>query len=321
MVTVSGKAAWGAPGSANRRLAIVHPSEPPQNLTRANGNLVGNTLRRLEKSGFVEGQTLEIERYCALGSTDMLRTLAAAAVQSHPDVILAISGKTVSELKRLTDTVPIVGVMSDPVAYGVVSSLSHPGGNVTGASVDPGIDIWVKRMALLKEAVPGLKRVFFVAPDTTWTTAVGRSVRAAAGTIGVELVGPPVENPHHETDYAKAFFGVADRAEAVLVSSAAENRTFGPQIVKLAEASRLPALFPYRNYVVEGGLMAHDIDLTDIWNRVADQIVGIFKGDKPGDLPIYQPKRFRFVINMAAAKVIDFEFSRNLIAMADEVLD
>src|SRR6478609_4409313 len=113
--------------------------------------------------------------------------------------------------------------MSDPVAYGLLTSLSHPGGNITGASVDPGIEIWVKRMALLREAVPSMSRVFYVAPDSTWTTAVGLGVRAAAEKIGVELIGPPVENPHGEAEYTKSFSEVSKRADAILVSSAAEN--------------------------------------------------------------------------------------------------
>jgi putative tryptophan/tyrosine transport system substrate-binding protein len=256
-----------------------------------------------------------------MGSTEKLRELAAAVVATSPDVILAISGKTVSHLRKLTSTIPIVGVMSDPVAYGLVTSLSHPGGNITGASVDPGIEIWVKRIALLKEAVPSMSRIFYVAPDSTWTTAVGLGVKAATEKIGVELIGPPVEDPHGKAEYIKAFSGLRSRADAILVSSAAENRTFGKLIVKLAQDSRLPALYPYRTYVSDGGLMAHDLDIADIWTRAADQISWIFRGEKPGDIPIYQPRQYHLVINMEAAKAIGFEFRPNLIAMADEVID
>lgn len=302
-------------------LAIIHPSEPVGNPTTSSSNLVGNALKHLEKLGYYEGKNIDIRRYSAMGSTEKLRELASTVVLSKPDVILAISGKTVSKLAKLTNNIPIVGVMSDPVAYGLVTSLSHPGGNITGASVDPGIDIWVKRMALLKEAVPGMSRVFYVAPDSTWTTAVGIEVKVAAQKIGVELIGPPVEDPHGEAEYTKAFTGVSERADAVLVSSAAENRTVGKLIVKLAQANRLPALYPYRTYVSDGGLMAHDLDIADIWTRAADQIAWIFRGDKPGDIPIYQPRQYHFVINMEAAKAIGFEFKQNLIAMADEIID
>jgi putative tryptophan/tyrosine transport system substrate-binding protein len=314
-------AAWALQGTTGRRLAIVHPSEPPQALTSSNDNLVGNALRRLEKLGYAEGKSLEVFRFCALGSTSKLRELASDAVAAKPDVILAISGKTVTLLKGKTGTIPIVGAMSDPIAYGLVTSLSHPGGNITGASVDPGIEIWVKRMTLLKEAVPQMTRVFYVAPDTTWTTAVGFGVKAASDKTGVALVGPPVDSPHGEAEYRKAFAEASAGIDALLVSSAPENFTVRKLIVSLTQERRLPALYPYRNYVTEGGLMSHDIDLTDVWLKIAEQIAAIFKGDKPGDIPIYQPRQFRFVINMAAAKAIDFQFSQNLIAMADEVID
>jgi putative tryptophan/tyrosine transport system substrate-binding protein len=313
--------AMAASGAEIRSLAIVHPSEPPQNLTVKSNNLVGNALRRLERHGFIEGENLVIHRYCAMGSTDMLSQLVSDAVLAKPDVILAISGKTVSKLHRLTGTIPIVGAMSDPIAYGLVTSLSHPGGNVTGASVDPGMDIWIKRLALLKEAVPGLGRVFYVAPDTTWTTAVGIGVKAAAEKASLDLVGPPVESPHQEAEYEKSFELASKSATAIIVSTAPENFTVRRKIVYLAHKYRMPALYPYRNYVAEGGLMSHDIDLTDIWLRLADQIAWILNGEKPGNLPIYQPKQFRFVINVSAAKEIGFEFSQNLMAMADEVID
>ncbi|UIN34882.1 ABC transporter substrate-binding protein [Methylobacterium oryzae] len=308
-------------GETVHRLAVLHPSEPTGNLTVNSSNLVGNALKHLEKLGYVEGKNLEVGRYSALGSTEKLRELAAEVVLTKPTVILAISGKTVSHLSKLTRTIPIVGVMSDPVAYGLVTSVSHPGGNITGASVDPGIDIWAKRITLLKEAVPGMSKVFFVAPDSTWTTAVGLGVKAAAEKTGVELIGPPVENPHGGTEYTKAFSEVSKRSDAILVSSAAENRTQGKLIIKLAQDNRLPALYPYRTYVTDGGLMAHDLDIADIWTKAADQIAMIFKGENPGDIPIYQPRQYHLVINMEAAKNIGFQFQQNIIAMADEVID
>jgi putative tryptophan/tyrosine transport system substrate-binding protein len=314
-------AAWAVQGAAVHRLAIVHPSEPPQALTSSNDNLVGNALRRLEKLGFAEGKSLEVFRFCALGSTSKLRELVSNAVATKPDVILAISGKTVTLLKEMTGTIAIVGAMSDPIAYGLVTSLSHPGGNITGASVDPGIQIWVKRMTILKEAVPRMTRVFYVAPDTTWTTAVGVGVKAAGEKTGVTLVGPPVDSPHGEAEYKKAFAEASAEIDAVIVSSAPENFTVRKLIVGLTQERRLPALYPYRNYVTEGGLMSHDIDLTDVWLKIAEQIAAIFRGEKPGNIPIYQPRQFRFIINMAAAKAIGFQFNQNLIAMADEIVD
>ncbi|MGW8788667.1 ABC transporter substrate binding protein, partial [Heyndrickxia sporothermodurans] len=96
---------------------------------------------------------------------------------------------------------------------------------------------------------------------------------------------------------------------------------YGKLIVKLAQDNRIPALYPYRAYVDEGGIMAHDLDIADIWTRAADQIAWIFRGDRPGDIPIYQPRQYHLVINMGAARTIGFEFKQNLIAMADEVID
>jgi putative ABC transport system substrate-binding protein len=176
-------------------------------------------------------------------------------------------------------------------------------------------------MALLKEAVRGLTKVFYVAPETTWTTAVGLGVKAAAEKSGVELIGPPVESPHQEADYTKAFASAPKHADAFLISSALKNFTNRNVVINLSQEYRFPALYPYKDYVTAGVLMTHDIDQRDLYLAIIDQIVKICNGANPEDIPIYQPKHFRFVINMSAVKAIGFQFSQNLVAAADEVID
>lgn len=319
--TASFSSAWAVQGAPVRTLAIVHPSAPPQILAAKSNYFIGNALDKLEESGYIEGKNLKIERYCALGSSEKLRKLCAEAVKASPDVILAISGRTVTILRDLTNKIPIVGLMSDPLSYGVVKSLSHPGGNITGASVDSGIEIWVKRITLLNEAVPGLKKLFYLAPETSWTTAVGLGVKAAAEKCGVGLVGPPVESPHQGVDFEKAFANIPEQVDAALISSASENFTNRFKIVDILQEKKLPAMYPYKDYATAGGLMAHDVNQKDLYYAIVHQIVRIFDGDLPGDLPIYQPKHFHFVINLSAAKAIGFEFNQNLVAAADEVID
>lgn len=321
LCAASARAGIAAESVGIRRLAILHPSAPSTSMTGDGTPVFRILFRHLEKSGYVEGRNLVVDRYAPLGSKQSLRAMILAATETKPDAILAVSGKTVSHLKRLTATIPIIGVMSDPVAYGLVTSLSHPGGNVTGCVVDPGIDIWVKRLSILKEAVPGASKVFYVAPDTTWTTAVGLGVKAAAATTGIQIVGPAVEDPFQEDQYRKAFADLSERPDAVLVSSAAENRSFGKLIVNLVQGLRLPAMYPYGEYVTEGGLMAHDVDVADLWLHAAEEVVEILNGAKPGDIPIYQPRHFRFVINAGAARSIGLDLSPSIVAMADEIID
>jgi putative ABC transport system substrate-binding protein len=173
------------------RLAIVHPSTLVKRMNESSGTSAFKALfGELRQLGYIEGQNLIVERYSGEGNTAHYAELASEVVRQQPDVIFAVTGRMVRRFKAATATIPIVGVTADPVAFGLVSSLARPGGNITGVSSDAGLEIWGKRLGLLRELIPAASRVGFLAsPDVAELPAM----REAAQEAGICLVGPPLE--------------------------------------------------------------------------------------------------------------------------------
>jgi ABC-type uncharacterized transport system substrate-binding protein len=201
-------------------------------------------------------------------------------------------------------------------------SLARPGGNITGVSVDVGFEQWPKRLQLLKEALPHLSRVGFL------QTRIGRDQRFGALALDQELknsvsfVGPPLEPPFDEQEYRRVFSALAQEgADGLAVTEEAENVTNRRLIVELAAKGHLPAIYPYRQFVEAGGLLAYGIDTVDIGHRVADLADKILKGAKPGELPIFQPTKFELSINLKTAKTLGIELPPLLVGRADNVIE
>lgn len=301
------------------RLAFVHPSRPTQNLGKQAGPPINAFFIELERLGLIEGHNLKIERYSALGSAERLAEIAHEAALSVPDVIVAVSGRTVLLLKKATRSIPIVGFMSDPILYGAAGSIAHPGGNVTGVIVDAGIETWQKRLEILKEAIPSIKRVFYVAPRTAWESSVGLAVQAVTQEMGLSLIGPPVESPHQEADYQKAF-AETDGPDACLINSATENLVARKLLCNLMRDKKLLAMCPYREFVADGCGMSYDIDLTDLNRYAAHQVSEILDGTSPCNIPFYQPKAFKLIINLRAFEEVGVKLSSSILARADEII-
>ena len=187
--------AWPLAASAQQpakvyRVAIVHPSVPVKEMNETGDSRFKALFGELRRLGYIEGQNLTLERYSGEGRTAHYADLASEVVRQQPDVIFAITGRMVRNFKAATATIPIVGSMADPVAFGLVSSLARPGGNITGVSSDAGLEIWGKRLGLLRELIPAASRVGFLAsPDVAELPAM----REAAQEAGICLVGPPLE--------------------------------------------------------------------------------------------------------------------------------
>jgi putative ABC transport system substrate-binding protein len=202
-----------------------------------------------------------------------------------------------------------------------VPNLARPGGNITGISVDVGGDQWAKRVQLLKETVPQISRLGFLTPRNAWEQWIP-VIREGALRNSVSIVGPPLERPTDEAEYYRVFAALAQEgADGLLVSDEAENVTFRRLIVKLAEKGRLPAIYPYRQFVEAGGLMSYGIDISDLGHRVADIVDQILKGAKPGEIPIFQPTKFELSINLKTAKTLGIELSPLLVGRADNVME
>jgi len=301
------------------RLALIHPSRPVEQMTSKGSPFYGALFSELEKLGFVEGRNLEVARYSALGSHDALHEVVHEAALLHPDAILASSGRTVLMLKKETQSVPIVGFVSDPISYGIVNSLAHPGGNITGVIVDGGIETWQNRLELLRAAKPSIKRIFQVAPRSAWESRVGIAINEAAQKVGLDLIGPPVESPHQAAEYRRAFSEV-NSPDACMINAAPENLTSRKLICELTIEARILAMAPYREFAVDGCAMSYDVNLSDLNTYAAHQIASIFQGRSPGDIPFYQPKNFSLVINSSVIERLGLTLDANILARADELL-
>jgi putative ABC transport system substrate-binding protein len=272
----------------------------------------------LRELGYVEGKNIVIEYRYAEGKLDRLPGLAAELVRLGVDVIVLAGPASIRPAKEATSTIPIVMANdADPVGSGVVASLARPGGNITGLS-NLAPEISGKRLELLKEIVPRLSRLAIVGTSTTSGTAqVLKEMEPAAGVFKVQLQYLDVLSPKDiETVFRAASKG---RADAVLVLQGGVFNAQRKQIVDLAVRSRLPAIYHAPEWVEDGGLMSYGVSVTDLY-RAATFVDKILKGAKPADLPVEQPKKFEFIINLKAAKQIDLTIPPNVLARADKVI-
>jgi putative tryptophan/tyrosine transport system substrate-binding protein len=275
-----------------------------------------NALREL---GYLEGQNLAITYRWADGRLDRLPELAAELLANGVDVIVAI-GPAVWAAKRATTTVPIVIAFSgDPVGNGVVSNLARPGGNITGFSY-MSTDLAAKRLELITQALPNSTRIAVLYnPGEPATVLEMQQTKAAARAIGVTLQPLAVGHPD---DLERAFAAaVRERTDALIVFThgfAVLNRQ---RIIEQAARHRLPAMYGWRNFVDDGGLMSYGPNIRLIIRRAAIYVDRIVKGEKPGDLPVEQPARLELVLNLKTAKVLGLELPPTWLARADEVIE
>jgi len=228
----------------------------------------------------------------------------------------------VLDLKAVTSTIPVVGIFGQAVESGIVPSLARPGGNITGVTVNVGRDQWAKRIQLLKEAVPQISRLGILTVRGNVSEQFSAGMREGALKNSVSVVGPPLERPTSEPEYHRVFSALArEGADGLIVSEETENVTNRRLIVELAEKGRLPTIYPYRQFVEAGGLMSYGADNSDVGHRVADLADKILKGDKPGEIPIFQPTQFELSINLKTAKTLGIELPPLLVARADKVIE
>jgi putative tryptophan/tyrosine transport system substrate-binding protein len=249
-----------------RRIAIVSPIGSAAAVSPTGSPDWRVFFRGLAGAGYVEGQSLVVERYSAEGRTDILADLAREVVRGHPDLIFAISGRLVQMCMAATTTIPIIGVTSDPIAAGIVTSLAHPGGNVTGVSLEAG-PLWGKRLEVLKETVPHLSKVGFLASEDLWQSVFMAPVREAFHRAKVSLVGPPLASPLSELEYRRTLGVMTQQGiDGLAVSEQPEHVTNRQLITELVREAKLPTIYPLRYFVIAGGLMAYAIDLPNFFS-------------------------------------------------------
>lgn len=273
----------------------------------------------LNALGYVEGRNLRVLYRWAEGKSERLPAMAAELVAERVDLILGSGTPASLAAKAATTTIPIVVVVGDALDTGLVTNLARPGGNLTGHSV-LGLELSGKRLELLKEAVPDLARVAIL-----WNARNPQSpgrfkeTEAAARALGIAVVSLDIRFPDGlDEAFARA---VREDARAVLILSDGSTLAHRHAIGAAARAHRLPTIFGNRTYLEGGGLMSYGTDLRNVSREAARYVDIIWKGTKPGDLPVSQPSKFELVINGKAVRDLGIELPRAFLARADEVID
>jgi putative tryptophan/tyrosine transport system substrate-binding protein len=273
-------------------------------------------VQRLSELGWIEGRTITIEYRSSEGRPARHAEIAAEFVRLKVDVIVS-SSFAVPTFKQATEVIPIVFALgSDPVGSGVVASLTRPGGNVTGLSI-LSTDIASKRLELLREAVPDIRRLAIIA-NAGYRQAVLEvdEVKAVARTLGVEIVSLEIRRAE---DIAPAFGTL--KADALYVVGDALVNTNRTRILTFALSARLPTIFNNRGFVQSGGLMSYGPNFSDQFRRTAELVDKILRGTKPGDIPVEQSSRFELVINLTTAKALRLTIPESFLLRADEVIE
>ena len=280
---------------------------------------VGALVQRLRELGWIEGRTVAIEYRWAEGHDERLAEIATEFVRLKVDVIVTHSAGPVLAAKQATETIPIVfALAADPLGNGLVASLARPGGNVTGQSSQSN-ESSGKRLELLREFIPGLRRLAILA-NANAPSAVAEMVdaQATARSLGLEVVTSEIRRSE---DIVPAFETLRGRADALIVC--AEPLVFANRvgINILAAAARLPAIYLAREYVQAGGLMSYGPNLADQFRRAGDYVDKVLRGTKPADIPVEQPSKFDLIINLTTAKALGVKVPESFLVRADEVIE
>jgi putative tryptophan/tyrosine transport system substrate-binding protein len=276
-------------------------------------------LERLSDLGWVVGQNLTFEPRRAEGQLDRLPGLAAELVHLNVSMILAFGNQAALAAKRATATIPIVMLAGDPVGSGLVASLARPGGNITGLTNEAGLEIFSKRLGLLKEAAPKISRVGILTNRSN--TPEARMLDATAPTAqALRLTFLPVD-VRSPSDFDGAFAVlIRERVDALTATENPLNAEHRGSIVSFAAGNRLPTVFDERLFVDAGGLMSYGISFADLLRRLPTYMDKILRGAKPADLPVEQPTKFELVINLKTAKALGLTIPQTLLQRADHVI-
>jgi putative ABC transport system substrate-binding protein len=324
-ITLLGGAAVAWPRDARaqqaervRRVAFLHvyAENDPEVLPRIDAFRQG-----LEAQGWVENRNIRVEHRYSGGDLNRIQTYATEIVRSAPDLIAGSGTAIIAALKQATDTIPIVfSVVNDPVGQGFVATLSRPGGNITGFTfVDfPMIGKWLE---MLKEIAPRLQRVTLLFnPDASpYYPVFLHEFRAGLASLAVELSASPVLDEVEIEATITAF--ARKSAGGLIVAPDAFINTRRRLIMALAERHRLPAIYGFRQFVTEGGLISYGPDTVDIVRRSASYVDRILKGGKPSELPVQAPVKYELVINLKTAKALGLDVPLQLQQLADEMIE
>jgi putative tryptophan/tyrosine transport system substrate-binding protein len=323
-ITLLGGAAAGwplaAPAEQSDKISRIgflanDPNIPAQPAGRA-------FLDGLRESGFIEGKNVIIERRFAEGRIEQYSALVRELLNWRSDVIVTSANDATLAAKQATTQIPIVMMnVFDPVGQGIVPSLAHPGGNITGVTQDESAEIGARRLQLLKDAVPKIARVaVLINMDQPYGPVEWKALEQAAQSLRLALQAIAV---HRVSEYADAFDQMTkEKHDAAFIAiSAPLSFTNRRLIVELAAKRRLPTISNFSEATEDGGLMSYGSLRTDRFRRAGVYVGKVLKGAKPGDLPIELPTKFELIINLKTARSLDLEIPRDLLLVADEVIE
>ena len=305
------------------RVGILAEGSPVSDIT--GGTPAASTIRgllgRLGELGRRYGDNLGTEVRSAEGRIERFPSLAAALVQANVDVIVVTSNRAAMAVKQATSDIPIVMAgASDPMSFGLVSTLSRPGGNVTGIALDAGPEIGAKRLELLRDVSGSIRKIAYFIPSRAWLDRIGgKAVQEAASALGLTLL-PLVVTTREELDNAAVGFRTS-RPDALLVEAYIFPWVERRALSALSLAHRLPAMFGNREIVQAGGLASYSTDFNAVYRRAAEYVDLILKGAKAGDLPVEQATKFELIINAATARTLGLTIPPSLLLRADQVIE
>jgi putative tryptophan/tyrosine transport system substrate-binding protein len=276
-------------------------------------------VQRLRELGWIEGRNVAIEYRWMEGRNERAAEITTEFIRLKVDVIVVQGTASVVAAKQATSVIPIVFALAgDPVGAGLVASLARPGGNVTGLSGQQA-DLAGKRLELLREVVPGLRRLAMMAnAGNPYTVLEMGEAQAAARTLGLDVVTLEIRRAD---EIVPAFQALKGRADALYVVNDPLVNTNRIRTITLALTARLPTMHGSRDHVEAGGLMSYGPNYPDLFRRAGDYVDKILRGARPADLPVEQPRKFDLVINLTTAKALDLEVPPTLLARADEVIE
>ena len=321
-IVVAPLAAQAQPEKRTVRVAAILTTSPVAEMAGPDPQhpMIRAFVRELRALGYIEGENLILERRSLGGKPELYPDVIAELVGLRTDVIVTAGGsRLLARAKDVWGSVPVVMFGADnPVPAGLAKSLAHPGGNLTGLMAIPGPEIAAKRLQLLKEAIPGISRVAYLATNRVWEHPITRPIRKAAPAMGIELL-----HAEHKTDDLQGTFSAIERMhpDALFVSIGTASFGQRKQIVEFAKKARLPGSYPFAPMVDLGGLMSYSMSITDLGRRAAQYVDKILKGANPGDLPIEGPSRFTLAINLKAAKELGIVIPQSLLLQADRVVE
>ena len=316
-VATAGVDVFAQPAERQYRVGVLRPTAAPKAPDPVRTEI--RFPRMLAQMGYVEGRNLSFELRYAAGDLKRLPAMARELVEKRMDVIVAVGAAAVRATTAATSSIPIVMWGNfDPVAEGFVASLARPGGNVTGVLIASEGTFGAKKLELLKEAVPSARRIAVLAPeDPASAKAQLPELQRAANALSVEIPLFAVRGGDIDGVFARI---AASKSDAIFFLASTYFMVDRRPWIAQALQSRLPAMWEWREQVVDGGLMSYGTSLESRIQRIADYVGRILKGANPGEIPIDMPTKFGLTLNLATAKAIGLTFPQSLLLRADEVI-